>query len=136
MRPTLNRLIMLCSFALVAGCSHWPAGSDSQDGGRLPADSALSSDSSDDAAVTLVDGGVELDSSVFDSSISDVPDAGVVDASDGGTGDARDGGSHSDGSIPECVSNDNCPEGEDCICVGTPSVPAHLEHGDTLGACP
>ena len=154
----LNRLTMLCSFALVIGCSHSPLGDDSQDGGRLPADGMPPSDGVDasqyqDAAVTPIDGGASLDY------------AGMPDSS---------AGDNSDASVAECDSDDDCPEGEDCIdgqcvcdggegefcerhsnnktqlchyppgnpenqrnlCVGTPSVPAHQDHGDTLGVCP
>jgi len=104
MRPMLNRLTMLCSFALITACSHSPLGDDDHDDGGLPVDSILPSDSldasqyQDDAAVIPTDAGV------------------IVDAFDGENYDARDGGgTHPDSSISECNSDDDCNEGQACI---------------------
>lgn len=117
MRPTLNRMAILCSFVIAVGCNHWPAGSDQ--------DSEVSPDTSqyqDDASVTSSDGAMNTDAvvnhdagTVADGNTGDSHDGSVDDAADGGTGDARDGGSNSDSGAVGCSFASDCPEGEDCV---------------------
>jgi hypothetical protein len=73
-----------------------------------------------------------------------VPSCDPDDDNDGGNGDGGDGG------VPDCNKGPtscklgkallcHVPPGNSAarhsICVGPPSVPAHLAHGDTLGVC-
>ncbi len=65
------------------------------------------------------------------------PDAGTVDVMDAGQPNEPDAGySCKEGKTLVCHYPPGNPPNYHNICVGTPSVPAHLAHGDTLGACP
>ncbi len=148
----------------LGACDYCPVGdsddSDDSQGEFGPPDSS----DSDDSDPGDSDGSVNGDSDDSDDSQGEFgpPDSDDSDASDSGDSDGSDGGDSDDsddsqGEFGPADSDDSddsdaggpgvpkvtiChippgnPDNPQTITVGSPAVPAHLAHGDALGACP
>ncbi len=122
MKTALRTFALL---SLLAACGHDPSGSDPGDagGGSALADSGSSGGS---------DGATGATDAATDAATSGVPS----DAADPCDGTPPDGGDTcGSGKTLLCHYPPGNPGNRHDICVGTPSVPAHQAHGDTLGDC-
>lgn len=140
-------MILLFCLAAGAGCSHFPLGGDDDED---PADDAGSPDDGggDDGGTPPDDGGTppEDDGGGGDddggpTTCPDVPCPEGQTCIDGTCvcdGDGEDGGDGmcKGGKTLLCHFPPGHPSHPHEICVGTPAVPAHEAHGDTLGPCP